>query len=364
MKKLKVAVAGIAHVHAPGFVEMFRKYPEEAEVIGFADVPDPSGHPEESLEARIARNMHLADLPECFASVDEMLDQKPDIVCIGSDIADHPMLAQKCLARGIYTVIEKPLAASGDDAAVIAAAAEKCPDHLFVNWPVAWFPTYRKGQELARAGAVGRILRMVYRTPSTRGPYGNKPVTESAREGAWCFRHDRGGGSIIDYAGYGCFLAAWFLGAAPQSVFGIKKNFLIPFSDTEDYAELILDYGDKIAVAEGSWSTFSSGEIPTGPVVYGENGTIVCDRFAPEVKVYRRYKAYVPCEPPDELYRPQPLTGRDDLAGHLIDFIRHGIPVPETMTFELNRMAQLALSAGILSCRTGKVETVPTTIHA
>ena len=106
MKKLKVAVAGIAHVHAPGFVEMFRKYPEEAEVIGFADVPDPSGHPEESLEARIARNMHLADLPECFASVDEMLDQKPDIVCIGSDIADHPMLAQKCLARGIYTVIE------------------------------------------------------------------------------------------------------------------------------------------------------------------------------------------------------------------------------------------------------------------
>ena len=87
MKKLKVAVAGIAHVHAPGFVEMFRKYPEEAEVIGFADVPDPSGHPEESLEARIARNMHLADLPECFASVDEMLDQKPDIVRIGSAIA-------------------------------------------------------------------------------------------------------------------------------------------------------------------------------------------------------------------------------------------------------------------------------------
>lgn len=358
MKKLKAAILGLAHCHTIIFYNEFKKFADEIEIIGMADVPDPENNREESLEARLAANLNIPDRPKLYPNVDVLLDQKPDIACITSDIADHPMLVKKCMERGIYTIIEKPMACSQEDGLAISRAAESCPDHLFVNWPIAWYPTFRKARELARSGAVGRLLRICYRTPQTKGPYGCKTTDFESVKGAWCYRHDRGGGSLIDYAGYGFFLASWFFEEAPKMVYGLKKNFALPFSDTEDYSSFILDFGDKVGQAEGSWSTHCSGEIPTGPIVYGEEGTIVADRFDDTVKLYRKFKPYVPSFPPDEIYRPMPLDERDCVVGSVMDLILKGKPVPESITMKINRLAQGGLSAGILSCDTGKPEIV------
>ena len=66
----------------------------------------------------------------------------------------------------------------------------------------------------------------------------------------------------------------------------------------------------------------------------------------------------VPSFPPDEIYRPMPLEERDCVVGSVMDYILKGKEVPESITLRINRLAQGGLSAGILSCETGKPEEV------
>ena len=142
-----------------------------------------------------------------------------------------------------------------------------------------------------------------------------------------------------------------------KTVYGLRKNFLMPFTDVEDYSDFIIDFGDAVAQAEGSWSTFSSGEIPTGPIIYGSEGTIVCDRFTNIVKVYKTFKPYVQTPPPEEVITPEPMPNLN-LARQLIDFIRDGKPVHEMITLEFNLKQLAAMDAGVRSCESGSAEAV------
>lgn len=359
MSKLRIAIVGIAHVHAIGFLNAFAPFPDEAEIIGFCDLPDPAGLPEESFEERLRKNFSpKGPRPPHLDSLDDLLALKPDLCCIATDIADHAAAATACLAHGASVIIEKPFALRLQDGLAIRDAARRSGANAFVNWPVAWFPAFNLAHELVQQGRIGKPLRFVYRSPATRGPYCNTPGFDPARLGQlWWYRHDRGGGSIADYAGYSFTLATWFLGRPPKTVYGLRKNFLLPFTDVEDYADFILDYGDAVAQAEGSWSTRSSGEIPTGPVIYGTDGTIVCDRFDPTVKVYTSFKPYTKALPPDETIQapPQPAGS---LGANLIAHLRHGQPIHHLLTLDFNLMALAALDAGVRSAASGQVENV------
>ena len=68
--KLKVAIAGLAHVHAIGFYGAFKKYPNEVDFIGLTDIPDAKGAAAESLESRLAKNFRTkGPMPRIFASL-------------------------------------------------------------------------------------------------------------------------------------------------------------------------------------------------------------------------------------------------------------------------------------------------------
>ena len=125
----------------------------------------------------------------------------------------------------------------------------------------------------------------------------------------------------------------------PQEVAqGEYANFAIITHSSSDF---IIDFGDAVAQAEGSWSTFSSGEIPTGPIIYGSEGTIVCDRFTNVVKVYKTFKPYVQTPPPEEAITPEPMPNLN-LARQLIDFIRE----IEKQTKKTAKLDLLPLQAG------------------
>lgn len=360
-KKLKVAIAGVAHVHAIVFYSAFSAFKDDVDIIGYTDIPDPAEFPEESLEERLKKNFNpKRGRPPYFNNLEELLAEKPDIVCVATDITDHAAIASRCLETGCYVVIEKPMALKLEDGIAMRDACTKSGGTLLVNWPVAWFPAFNAAYKLVQEGRVGRVLRFVYRSPSTRGPYCNTPGFDPAALGRlWWYREERGGGSIADYAGYSFTLATWFLGRTPKTVYGLKKNFLMPFTEVEDYSDFILDYGDAVAQAEGSWSTMSSGEIPTGPVIYGEKGTIVCDRFSNTVKIYTTFKPYTSALPPDEVVTPEPQPV-GSLAANLIDHIRNQAPIHPLLTLDFNLAALSALDAGVRSTRSGQVEAVRT----
>ncbi|MBR0460333.1 MAG: Gfo/Idh/MocA family oxidoreductase [Victivallales bacterium] len=357
--KLKVAIAGLAHCHAISFYNAFKNYPEEAEFLGVTDIPDPKGAEAESLENRLRKNLPVkGELPHIFPSLDALLSEKPDLVCICTDIMDHAPIALECLKRGINAIIEKPMALRIQDGIQMLMAARQSEASLFVNWPIAWFPTFNLAKQMVDAGKIGRTLRVVYRSPSTKGPYCNEAGFDPQKLGdVWWYRQERGGGSLADYSGYSFTLATWILGKMAKTVYGLRKNFLMPITDVEDYSDFIIDFGDAVAQAEGSWSTFSSGEIPTGPVIYGSEGTIVCDRFSNEVKVYKTFKPYTKCFPPEEIVVPPPMPELN-VARNLMDCLRHGKPVHEMLTLDFNLKQLAAMDAGVRSCTSGSAEAV------
>ena len=354
MRKLRVAMLGFEHVHAVSMYEAFSRYPDLYELLGCAEFPPREGEIPEDPADRKKRV--LGDRPlELYRDWRELLDRKPDIAVICSNIARYADIAEETLRRGIPTVVEKPMAVSFEEGARMARAARRAGVTLAVNWPVAWFDSFRKVKELADEGRIGRILRVHYRSPATVGPYDPGTLSEDQKKKLFWYHRTLGGGSAYDYACYGCTLATWIFGRQAERVAGIRKNFLLPFSDVEDYTAYTLDFGDGVALIEGSWSTLNNGEVPTGPVVYGSEGVIVADRYHSEVRVYRRF-SHQNTEP-DEIYVTAPWNATtDNLAKHLYRHLTGGEALYELLEPGFNLAALSALDAGIRASFSGIFE--------
>ena len=284
----------------------------------------------------------------------ELLQQDIDIAIVCTVINDYPAIVEETMALGIHTIVEKPMALSMENAKRMYRAYKTGKAQLIINWPVAWFPTFRKVKELVDSGIVGEIYRVQYRSPATYGPFSQKEMDVADLAESWWYKSELGGGSLSDYAGYGCLLTTWISGQTAKRVSGFKKNFKNPFSDIEDYAVLTIDFGNCIGLVEGSWSTLSNGEIPTGPVVYGRDAVIVADRFDPVVKVYTDFVPYKPTPAPNQEFVAEECP--DKLARNILDFIKKGEPLCELVTPEFNMKVMAAYDAGIRSCESGQIE--------
>ena len=350
VKKLRVAVIDIDHVHTNGMIREFTDNPN-AELAGIAPYKKCT---EDELRFKLQKHTpHEIDLT-VYRDYKELLSSDIDIAVICTQVTEYADIVEETLALGINTIIEKPMALTMAEAKRMFCAYKSGSAKLMINWPVAWFDSFRKVKELADAGAVGEVLRVEYRSPATCGPYARGELSPTECSELWWFRRSEGGGSISDYAGYGCLLTTWIAGTAAKRVSGFKKNYLIPFSDVEDYATFTIDFGRIIGIIEASWSTHSNGQIPTGPVVYGTDGTIVADRHSNIVKVYRENDRYRPSCEPTECYTCENLSDR--VADAMVDYLLKGKMIHELTTPEFNMKAMAAFDAGIRSCNSGKTE--------
>lgn len=351
MGKMRIAFIGMQHIHLKNLSKDFNKYQDEVEIVGVADVPP---YTAEELETRIQLNKPTDVEIPLWDDYKELLKQDIDAAIICTDVKGHADIVEEILDLGIHTIVEKPMALDMADAKRMYRAHLRSEAELIINWPVAWVPAFRKVKELADSGIVGDILRIQYRSPSTKGPYKGSQYTAAERSKLWWFQHDRGGGSVCDYAGYGCALTTWIAGTTAKRVAGFKKNFFLQFSDVEDYSTFTIDFGNCIGHVEGSWSTLNSGEIPTGPIVYGTEGTIVSDRYEKDVRVYLGLCQYKLSPPPTEVH-PVEDTG-ETLAIHLLKHFREGEPLFELLTAEFNMKMMSAFDAGRRSCESGMIE--------
>ena len=354
MKKIRIAFIGMSHIHIVTLSRCFNKYPAEIEIVGIADVPP---YTESERKTRIKLNFPDDVELKVFDDYKELLNKDIDVAVITTDVKDHAWIAEETLAMGIHTVIEKPMTTNMDDAKRMYRAYKKSSAELIINWPIAWFPAFRKAKELSDSGIIGNVLRVQYRSPATRGPYKLSEYIPDELSKLWWYKHERGGGSICDYAGYGCVLATWITNRVAKRVSGMKKNFFLPYLDVEDYSTFTIDFGSSIGIVEGSWSTLNNAEIPTGPVIYGSEGVIVADRYKKDVKVYKDIKPYTPSKVPTEVFNCD--DAEDDIALNVINFIKNGAPLYEMVTANFNMKVMAAFDAGIRSCETGMIENTP-----
>lgn len=352
MKKLRVAFIGMAHIHLDNLSRDFNNHADEVDIIGVADVPP---YTQEEREVRIQLNMPKTFDLKIWDDYHELLAQDIDIAVVCTDIKMHGDIVEEILGMNIHVVVDKPMAMDMEDAKRMYRAYRKSKAELVINWPIAWFPAFCKAKELADAGVIGKVMRVHYRSPANTGAYDIRKHDMGELAKLWWYRHECGGGSICDYAGYGCVLSTWIFNKSAKRVSGFKKNFMHAFADIEDYSTFTLDFGDGIGILEGSWSTMNNGQVPTGPIIYGTKGVIVADRYTEDVKVYHELTPHLPSIDPDEIYPTGPQT--EDVVTNVLNHWNNGTPLHELITPEFNMKAMVAIDAGTRSCETGCIET-------
>lgn len=350
MKEIKIAFFGIYHPHLSMLHTTFKKY-ERCTILGYADTPDFDGMTDEE---RIKEYLGAgANEMEKFG-FDELLDKKPDLAVVTSTNAGKTDVCLKILSLGIPVIVEKPMALNYEDAKKLVDCAEKHNTKVITNWPVSWFPAFRLAAKLAKEGKVGKVRRVVYRSPATWGPFSYTPDGENPPEEflkkTWWYDKKSGGGSILDYACYGAMLSTYIFGHQAKEVKAITKQFDTTFSDVEDYSAMLLDFGDGVGLLEGSWSSYNPAEIPTGPIIYGSDGVIVCDRHSTKVKIYYK-KSHKPTEP-EEVFDVE-VAYNSKLAENVFNYLDGVKDIDETIDMPLNLQVMYALSEGAKSAEEG-----------
>ena len=354
--KIRAAVIGLAHVHAPSIVEEFTKT-GAVEWTGLADLPANRAPLSSQPGTRLANIVEIKRLTGLKAEHDDyrklLDDQKIELAICCAENARHGALISDLLSRGIHVVVEKPMATSMADALAMADAARRGKAKLIVNWPSTWSPSIRLAHKTVADGVIGKPLRFHYRNSSSLGPFSYGQSLSDEEKGAeWWYDASMGGGAFWDYCCYGACLSSWLIGKTPESATALRANFGSPFGDAEDYAAIFVRYDDAVSILEGSWVTLSSG-VPAGPVVHGTEGTLVTMQDC--VQIFReRYGA-----DPSEIIKTAPLpVGRTNIGEETVSHLRGGEALHPTLDLPVNLRAMNILDAAYRSSVSGKLEQI------
>ncbi|HHY97139.1 MAG TPA: Gfo/Idh/MocA family oxidoreductase [Firmicutes bacterium] len=353
-KIYRLGVIGFAHMHVNSLIDSFAELPD-VQWIACADtvpeVPSISTEPA-TRKANLRRALEVTGIPKAYDDYREMLDKEEfDILIFCPENARHGEVAEAIAAKGAHMLTEKPMAASLSEALRMARAARAAGVTLMVNWPTTWSPAIRKAKDLIDAGEIGDIWEVKWRNGASMGPlaYGQK-ISPAEKGAEWWHQAKPGGGALLDYCCYGACLSRWYLGKPAVAAYGLKANLLSHYGDAEDNAVIAVRFPSAVAILEGTWTTFHTG-IPTGPIIYGSNGTIVVDHS--RVLVYKERGSSSPTNVFENLALPE---GRDNPAKELIHHLETGEPLHPTLDLPVNLDAMAILDAGIRSAVSGKLE--------
>jgi predicted dehydrogenase len=290
-----------------------------------------------------------------FADWKKMIDEtKPDIVWAFTPTNEHVDVVRYCAPRGIHVIMEKPLAATYQEALEIQALAKKYNILTLANYGSTWQASSYAVKAAVDGGEIGPVWRL-HAVQGSGGP--GDPKTSSFVK--WLADPvQNGGGALIDF---GCYIVNWsvWLKGMPESVYA-TANHLKPelYPKVEDNATMVLNYKDGVAILEASWDLPPAQRV--GNEVYGMKGSIVGG-------VVR--KAGQPAAPRTDGGRGQPqgepLTvtplppERSEPIAYMVDHIRHKQPLDGPSALDLNVTVQEVLEAAKISIKTGKAVPLP-----
>ncbi len=308
--------------------------------------------------------VEIQKIPQVYDDYQTMLQrEKFDIVLVTSENAKHPEIVEACAAADIHVCVEKPMAMSLSDGLRMARASQAAGTSLVVNWPTTWSAQAHTAKRLIDEGVIGRVLEVKWRVGHTGplGPSARHPgVSETSEEmtgiergATWWHNAAAGGGALIDYCCYGALISRWFIGEQATAALGMSANLDSPWGDADDNSIIIVRFPTSVALLEASWTTWDHG-VPTGPILYGTEGTLVVDSKAEDLAVRVERGGGQTTS-----YRPDPLpAGRDTIAKEMIHHLETGEPLHLSLQLSFNLEVMAILDAGIRSTISQKLELV------
>ncbi|MBI4558239.1 MAG: Gfo/Idh/MocA family oxidoreductase [Candidatus Hydrogenedentes bacterium] len=352
MKTWRVAGINFDHMHMGDNLRMAREHPR-AEIVGVChEVPERMEAAVRSLE--ISSDRVFTDYRECLEST------RPDIVILCPATAQHGDWVERVAPFGAHVLLEKPFAASLAEADRIIAAVRKAGVRLAINWPLVWVPAHVTTKRLIDEGQIGEVLE-VHFYDGNRGPLyhvADKVETgegERAKERpmSWFYRKSYGGGSLLDYLGYGTTLGTWYQGnRTPLEVTAITAQ---PENlEVDAHSVTVARYAHGLSTFQTRWGTFTDPWVhqpqpKCGFVIVGTEGTIGSYDYAPTVRLQTRAQPQGMDVPVDPLVPPN-----QNPIQYFIHCLETGEPIEGPLSIEVSRIGQQVVESAIKSALEGR----------
>jgi len=229
---------------------------------------------------------------------------------------------------------------------------------------LAWVPSHVTTKRLIDEGAIGKVIEIHY-YDGNRGPLwhlADKKATtpeQVAKEKphSWFYKKEHGGGSLLDYLGYGVTLGTWFLdGRAPLEVTCMVDS--PPGLEVDEHSVTVARYPFGLSKFETRWGTFTDPwthqpQPKCGFVLVGREGTISSYDYAPSVRVQTRKHPDGQDISVDALQPPF-----QNPVQYVIHCLETGQPIHGPLSQELSRIGQMIVDAAVRSAQEKRTVTI------
>ena len=352
-RKWKIAGINFDHMHMGDLLRRVHEHPH-AEIAGICD----------ENPARMQSAIAAFGVPaeRVFTDYRACLEQtRPDLVILCPATAEHGLWTQRVAEYGVNILIEKPFAATLAEADAMIAAQRASGKRLAINWPTRWSACSITMKRLIDEGTIGEVLN-VHHYGGNRGPLFHRADKEQCeptpeeKAASWFYKKALGGGSLLDYAGYGATLGTWFqAGRQPIEVTCTVDE--TPGLEVDEHSVTVSRYAHGLSTIQTRWGTFTDPWIlqpqpKCGFVVCGTRGTISAYDYATHLRLQTEEK-------PEGFELPV-----DEVAAPFQDPIQYFIHVLEGGEFErgplhpeIARIGQQIVESAVRSAR--EKRTVP-----
>jgi glucose-fructose oxidoreductase len=349
MKRWRVIGVSFEHMHMGDLLREVHEH-QNAEIVGVCD--------EDST--RMASAIENFDIPagRVFGDIRACVEAvQPDLAILCPATSRHADVVEALAALGVDILLEKPLAASLADADRILAALQKTKVRLAINWPLRWYPSHVTAKRLLDDGAIGDPVE-VHFYDGNRGPLFHladkievsEEEVRKAKPSSWWYKKATGGGSLLDYLGYGATLGTWYMnGEAPLEVTCVTDE---PAGlEVDEHSITVCRYRSGLSKLETRWGTFTDPwtlqpQPKCGFVIVGTDGTISSYDYEPHVSIQTRARREAAKIPVDELKAPFRKP---------VEYVLHcketGVPFAGPLDPALCRTAQRIVDTAALSAK-------------
>lgn len=331
---------------------------EGVEIVGLCDE-----FPERMREA--AEQFHIPS--DCVHTDPAALFQstEADLAILCPAASKHGEWVERIAPYGCDLLVEKPFAGSLAEADRMIAATQKSNVKLAINWPLAWVASHRMAKKLIDQGRIGECLEVHY-YGGNRGPLWHvadkveRTADQVAQEkpNSWFYKQSHGGGSLLDYLGYGTTLGTWYMGGRrPLEVTAVVDQ---PEGlEVDEHSVVVARYATGLSKFETRWGTFTDPwthqpQPKCGFVIVGSEGTVSSYDYEATMRLQTR-----DC-PEGEWITPEPLAAptRNPLE-YMAHVIRTGEEIEGPLSVKISRIGQQIVDSAVRSARERK--TVPLT---
>lgn len=344
-------IVGISfdHMHMGDLLRQVQDHPD-AEIAGIFD-PDRSRMDRAVAEFGIPADRVFTDFDACMRAA------KPDLAILCAATADHAAFTKRLSGYGVHVFVEKPFAASVADARSMIAAMAPTGKVLAINWPMAWVAAHVTSKRIIDEGMIGKLTEMHF-YGGNRGPLyhlADKVVVtpeevERQKPGSWWYKRASGGGSLLDYLGYGATLGTWYMnGEAPVEITCVVNQS--HGIEVDEHSITVCRYARGLSKMETRWGTFTDPWViqpqpKCGFVFVGSEGTIASWDYSDHVTVQTRAQPVPTSVPADDL-----PPGRRNAIEYVLDCIKSGAPISGPLDPVISLMGQRIVDTAAQSAR-------------